>query len=109
MEFLLFLDTADRDKKVVRLLEDSKIVDEVISSEDEFISINKILKNNKLTLKDISRIDVNKGPGSFTGLKIGVSIANAFNFAKGNIKDWKDLILPEYGREPNISKPKVKK
>ena len=109
MELLLFLDTSDRDKKVIRLLEDSKIVDEVISSDDEFISINKILKNNKLTLKDISRIDVNKGPGSFTGLKIGVSIANAFNFAKGNIKDWKDLILPEYGREPNISKPKVKK
>lgn len=104
MKYKLYLDTADRDKRIVKLLKGSKIVSEIAGDEDEFVLINKILKSNKITIKEISEIGVNPGPGSFTGLKVGVSIANAFNYAKGNMKSWKDLILPEYGKEPNISK-----
>ncbi len=42
--------------------------------------IDEILKKNKLDLKDLTGIEVNTGPGSFTGLRVGVSIANAFGF-----------------------------
>ncbi|MBU1016857.1 hypothetical protein KJ678_01715 [Patescibacteria group bacterium] len=106
MNYKLYLDTAKRDTKVVKLLKDSEVFAEIAGVEDEFVLIKKILKDNNISINDISGIDVNKGPGSFTGLKVGVSIANAFNYAYGNIKSWRDLILPEYGGEPNISKPR---
>jgi len=100
----LYLDTADRNKKIIKIFKGSKVIGKVSGIEDEFILIKKILKNSNVSIDDISRIDVNKGPGSFTGLKIGVSIANSFNYSKGKIKSWGDLIFPEYGAEPNIGR-----
>jgi len=104
MKYKLHLDTANRDIKRVKLLENSEVIAEMASAEDEFILIKKILIDNSVSIQDISKIEVNRGPGSFTGLKVGVSIANTFNYVKGNIKNWSDLILPEYGSEPNIGK-----
>ena len=42
-------------------------------------------------IKDISEIEVNTGPGSFTGLRVGVSIANALGWALGIPVNGKDL------------------
>src|SRR5664279_4404863 len=39
--------------------------------------IKDLLKVNNKTLNDIESIAVYKGPGSFTGLRIGLSVANA--------------------------------
>jgi tRNA threonylcarbamoyladenosine biosynthesis protein TsaB len=39
--------------------------------------IEQILEENKLSLQDITEIQVNTGPGSFTGLRVGVTVANA--------------------------------
>src|SRR3972149_7603420 len=38
--------------------------------------VEKILQQNSVNLKDINQIKVNTGPGSFTGLRVGISIAN---------------------------------
>jgi tRNA threonylcarbamoyladenosine biosynthesis protein TsaB len=38
--------------------------------------IHKLLTEKGLSLKDITNIEVALGPGSFTGLRVGVSIAN---------------------------------
>ena len=43
--------------------------------------INKALQESKLTIKDIEAIAVGKGPGSYTGLRIGVSAAKGLCFA----------------------------
>lgn len=43
--------------------------------------IQEVLKKHKLSLKDLASIEVNDGPGSFTGLRVGVSVANALGFA----------------------------
>lgn len=43
--------------------------------------IDQLLKEQKVDLKDLSSIIVNVGEGSFTGLKVGLSIANALSFS----------------------------
>ncbi len=43
--------------------------------------IEALLKKHKLKLTDIDEIWVETGPGSFTGLRVGVSIANALGYA----------------------------
>lgn len=43
--------------------------------------IVKLLKDNNKSLSDLDEIMVDKGPGSFTGLRVGVSVANALGFA----------------------------
>lgn len=40
--------------------------------------IDKILKDNNLTLKDIDRFAVAIGPGSYTGLRIGITTVKMF-------------------------------
>lgn len=38
--------------------------------------IQTALEDHKLQLKDLTAIEVNPGPGSFTGLRVGITIAN---------------------------------
>ena len=45
--------------------------------------ISHLLKKSGKKVGDISQIEVNTGPGSFTGLRIGVSVANAFGWVLG--------------------------
>lgn len=86
--------------------------------------IKELLEHQKLELKDLNAVVIYKGPGSFTGLRIGFSVANALAYSlnlhivseSGN--DWIDLgikrlldggnekvSLPEYGAKPHITKP----
>lgn len=59
-------------------------------------AIVKILKKNNLQISDISHIEVNPGPGSFTGTRVGVSVANALGFA---------LDVPVNGKKGKIVVP----
>lgn len=43
--------------------------------------IDKLLRKHKLKTSDIDKIEANIGPGSFTGLRVGISVANALSFA----------------------------
>ncbi|MDP3940835.1 MAG: tRNA (adenosine(37)-N6)-threonylcarbamoyltransferase complex dimerization subunit type 1 TsaB [bacterium] len=42
--------------------------------------VDTLLQKHKLTMKDIQEIQVNVGPGSFTGLRVGVAITNTLGF-----------------------------
>src|SRR6056297_2876152 len=39
------------------------------------VFIDQILKNEKLSVQDLDAVSISKGPGSYTGLRIGVSTA----------------------------------
>jgi|SRR3989344_5722095 len=59
----------------------------------------EILRKHKIGIGDISSIEVNTGPGSFTGLRVGISIANTLGFILKvpiNNKKVGDLVEPSY-------------
>ena len=65
------------------ILEDEKIIDEInlnnekTHSENLIPIISRILEKNKLNLKNIDLISCSVGPGSFTGIRIGVASIKA--------------------------------
>ena len=68
----------------VAILEDFSIIKEITldngltHSETLMPMINEILKESKLNLTDIDLITCDIGPGSFTGIRIGIATAKAF-------------------------------
>jgi len=58
-----------------------------------------ILKKNKLGFCDLKSIEVNLGPGSYTGVRVGAAVANALSWAldlKINDKKKGELVYPIY-------------
>lgn len=100
----LILDTASNEKITVGLIIDGKKdvqTKEVISNRTQIIlpMIDKILKKHLLKQEDLSEIKINAGPGSFTGLRVGIAIANALSFVLKipvNGKKVGEIILPKY-------------
>ncbi len=77
------------------------------------------------TWDDVMGLVVYRGPGSFTGLRIGITVFNSLAYARsvpivGAVgEDWRaqgmarleaaendEIVLPEYGGEANITKPR---
>jgi len=78
----LFIDTSDREKIIVGIDEkrfESKAKEQ--SSQRLLPFINEVLEKEGTSINQITEIEVNTGPGSFTGLRVGVSVANAFGWA----------------------------
>ncbi len=87
--------------------------------------IKALLKSQQKDWQDIEGIVCLKGPGSFTGLRIGLTVANALA-ASLNVpivgttgKDWceagiitlkkgqsENVVMPEYGSPVHITLPK---
>jgi len=57
----------------------------VISTHSERLlpSIDQILKDSKLSIREIDGFAISLGPGSFTGLRIGISTVKGLAFAAG--------------------------
>lgn len=64
--------------------------------------IQEKLQENGKTWQDITAIEFNEGPGSFTGLRIGTTIVNTLIH---ELKLNQPLITPNYGKSANITKP----
>lgn len=87
--------------------------------------INEVLETETINWNKINGIICYTGPGSFTGLRIGISVANTLAYSLGIpiigstsvdwikngltlIKNGKDqkIVIPNYGKQPSITQPK---
>lgn len=82
----LFIDTTSNQEIIVRLTIDTNVYEKKVAIQNNrtqvvLPTIEKLLKENNLSVKTLDAIEVNTGPGSFTGLRVGAAIANALGFA----------------------------
>lgn len=80
----IVIDTTDNKETLIRI-EGDTISDEIREAskpktQTALILIEKILKKNNLAPTELDEILVNTGPGSYTGTRVGVAIANALGF-----------------------------
>ena len=87
--------------------------------------IEMILLKNDQTLDELTGICIYQGPGSFTGLRIGITVANTLAYAlnipivgaegeawlaesmsKIGSQNVPQVIMPTYGSEAHITKPR---
>ncbi len=128
---ILALRTDKPDSEVYVLSEKGEILAQKIwpahrqLSENILKVINELLKRAEAEISYLGGMIIYKGPGSFTGLRIGFSVANAIGYAQ-NIpvvattgEDWLEQDLkklpqsgkfvpaqPEYGGEAHITQPR---
>lgn len=80
----LFIDTSRREEIVLKIDEKKFTLVTLENKSQKLLSfIDQSLKSENLKLSDLSEIEVALGPGSFTGLRVGVSVANALGYSLG--------------------------
>lgn len=103
----IYIDTTDNTKVLVILtIDEQEFVKEkkveARSAQLVLPLIDELLKEHDLTVHDLTEVEVNEGPGSFTGVRVGVSIANALAFSLGIpvngtiIENGKTQVEPKY-------------
>lgn len=90
-----------------------------------FVYIDEIFLDAGIAYDDLDGLGVFRGPGSFTGLRIGLTVANTIASAReipivGEVGDeWRQrsidrlirgnddtIVLPEYGGDARITRPR---
>ena len=87
-----------------------------INYERLILIVINFLNTNRLKLNSINKVYVNRGPGSFAGIRNSLSLVKAFNVTKNidyycySFKDFKDQKDVKYENIPNLcDKLKIKK
>jgi len=132
--YILAIDTTQPETGIGLSIDNKSTIKTWVSQRnqsDELLpNIDKLLTKQGIKPAQLNWVAVHLGPGSFTGLRVGISIANAFGYglnipvigkakligdAKTRIEQLLKLtartkkfrqVLPEYGRPPRITKSK---
>ncbi|HVZ67113.1 MAG TPA: hypothetical protein VG917_02525 [Patescibacteria group bacterium] len=101
---ILKIDTRDSKNIIIRLETDKKVFKEKTfvdrnKTQSTLPAVEKLLKQAGIGVQDIREIKVENVGGSFTGLRVGVAIANALSFSLGvkvNDKNLGEIESPQY-------------
>lgn len=128
---LLFIDTSGFNNIELAIIVGANVyrLNRTLAFNENYKSLDvlqKFLAHHKIELKQLNRIVVCSGPGSFTGIRVGVSLAQALGYALNisvqavpknkvpkDLRKLAQLKLPaklslHYGSKPNITKTKKK-
>lgn len=132
LNMVLLINTAIEKKIILALKEREKIIKKEIKikggqAEKIISELNKFLNEHKVDIDEIEGIVAITGPGKFTSLRVGVSMANAMAFSLNipvvgislnqanalrdmfSVSEYKlkktgeHIIVPFYGQEPHIT------
>jgi tRNA threonylcarbamoyladenosine biosynthesis protein TsaB len=128
---ILAIRTDAPEANLVLLNDDGSVLSDVHWQADRRLAhellgkLESLLTEHGGTWKDLSGLVVYQGPGSFTGLRIGITVMNTIAYAQtipivGTTSDkWisqgiellangkgEKIVLPEYGAEAHITKPR---
>ena len=88
----LYIDTSNSEKIIVGF-DDERV--ETVAREDKSQKllpfIDELLRKQRMKIENITEIEINTGPGSFTGLRVGVSVANTLGWVLGVLVNGCDL------------------
>jgi len=104
----IYIDSADNTKAVIRI-DDREYTRNVESPRDQDVLgfLLDCLKKENIKPEDIDSIEVNSGPGSFTGTRVGVAIANALGYSLDvKVNGSYTPVEPIYSAPPSISQKK---
>jgi tRNA threonylcarbamoyladenosine biosynthesis protein TsaB len=101
---ILVIDTSESKTLKIGLGETQKINYFIRETKDQssdlLCLINLLLEEQNAKLKDLKSIYVNLGPGSFTGIRAGVAVANTLAWS---------LNIPVFGFNKSLKKTDFKK
>ena len=97
----LYIDTSDLDKIVIGL-DGERFEKRIAKRKSELLNfIDEKLKVKGKNIDDIKEVEVNIGPGSFTGLRIGLTVAKTIGWDKNILVNGKLIrkngsVVPKY-------------
>lgn len=126
---ILLLDTATPTCRICLIDESQRVESEWIAdrqlAKGLLSYIHEQLNQQGKSWTDLTGLGVNRGPGSFTGLRIGITVLNTLAdslqipIIGANGENWKNqaidslqngendrIVLPLYDREANITSPR---
>lgn len=104
----IYIDSTDNTKAVIRI-NDKEYTRNVKSPRDQDVLgfLIHCLEKENIKPEDIDELEVNPGPGSFTGTRVGVAIANMLGYAlEIKVNGSFTPVEPIYSTPPSITKKK---
>lgn len=102
MKTILFIDTSDIDTAKIAVETGGKRFEKIsqsrmMKSQMVLPLIEDIMREHNLNLTDITAIEMKMGPGSYTGLRVGATVANALAYLLDiPVNGKKTLAIPTY-------------
>ena len=107
-QYTLLLDSSNT-SLTVGLVKDSSLIESIsyeawqCQSEHMIPEIDKILNNHSVSKDDINGVVVSNGPGSYTGVRISITIAKVIGVALGvDVYPVSSLQILKNGKKPSI-------